>query len=243
MAISLVGALTKFVFAYQGQDIFCEVIAEMRNEKDSPKGITMAYSTMTVVYMFTTILAYGFNGKYVEGFLPDTLDPGWMTQVVGGLIGFHVYVSYCCLGIPFLNVIYAKCMGDSHPVWKGGSTQRMTWFFISLITIFTSYIIAVMLPLFDLLSMILGALCGAPIVFGWPAIFYLVACKRKGISMSCFDTFMCYAYLFFFLPLFVIFGAYDSIGLIAGSELVRPPSEVFGTCKTGAMGGGERLML
>ena len=87
------------------------------------------------------------------------------------------------------------------------STQRMTWFFISLITIFTSYIIAVMLPLFDLLSMILGALCGAPIVFGWPAIFYLVACKRKGISMSCFDTFMCYSYLFFFLPLFVIFGA------------------------------------
>ena len=59
---------------------------EMAEPKDANKSINLAYSVMTLVYAFTTIVAYGLEGRSVEGFLLDSLPDSPVKRVASGLL-------------------------------------------------------------------------------------------------------------------------------------------------------------
>ena len=231
------GGLSSFVFAYQGQDIFCEIISEMREEKDAPKAIGMSYGLMTFVYSITTVLAYGMKGRDVQGFLPDAITGGGLTQFVGVLLFFHILTAYLCIGIPFLNVMHAKfsacgCFGAIH---EGSVGARVAWFILSFITVATTYLLAAAFPFFDALQVLLGSLAGAPIVFGWPAMFYLLGCRMKGVAVGCFDLIMCITY-FALTLLFGILGTLHAVGYV--NEMLNDPTVHVGfDCVLGGEGG------
>ncbi|EOD37134.1 hypothetical protein EMIHUDRAFT_109962 [Emiliania huxleyi CCMP1516] len=227
--IDFFGALTAIVFAYQGQDIFCEVIAEMQDERDAPKAISTSYALMTLTYMFTVVTAYGLQGVGVEDFLPNSLEEGWRTSLVGGLVAFHILVAYLCLGIPFMNVIY-RLLFPKTPIIMGGTGARARWFVLSIVVIGASFLVATAVPSFGAIQSLLGAFAGAPIVFGWPPLFYLLACHQKNIDVAGFDKVMCFLYLCVLLPSFLIFGAWDAITTVLEDRSEHPV--LFNKCWT-----------
>ena len=71
-------SFSSFVFAYQGQDMFVEIMHEMKDQREAAKAVTTSYMVMTACYLITTILAYGAAGKGLPGYLPDVMPPGGM---------------------------------------------------------------------------------------------------------------------------------------------------------------------
>eukprot|EP00468_Gymnochlora_sp_CCMP2014_P007903 CAMPEP_0167750380 /NCGR_PEP_ID=MMETSP0110_2-20121227/5956_1 /TAXON_ID=629695 /ORGANISM="Gymnochlora sp., Strain CCMP2014" /LENGTH=370 /DNA_ID=CAMNT_0007635689 /DNA_START=67 /DNA_END=1176 /DNA_ORIENTATION=- len=83
-----------FVFAYQGQQVFLEIMSEMKNNKEWPKALTLGQSIMVPAYTVTAILGYYFQGKNVPAFLPDALESGPLNITVNLLIAYHVLCAY-----------------------------------------------------------------------------------------------------------------------------------------------------
>ena len=72
-------------------------------------------------------------------------------------------------------------------------------------------VLANVIPFFGAFQNLLGALTGAPIVFGWPALFYLRGCGLNGVSASRADLLACGLYLCLFLPVFTGLGTANAL--------------------------------
>lgn len=225
--VSYFGALGTLVFGFMGQDIFCEIVSELEDEHEAPKTISFAYSVMTCCYAITTIIAYGYQGKNVDGFLPNALCDGWLKAIVNVLVVFHVWVAILCCGIPLLNVLHAVLF-PNNPVQKGGFPSRILRLCLSVTLMVLSYLFATCIPAFTSLQGLLGALVGVPIIFGWPPTFFLLGSRQMKTSVSVFDRFMCWLFLIVFLPVFTIFGTYDAARSI--HEQISNSSPPFEEC-------------
>lgn len=107
-------SLSSFVFAYQGQSIFMELMSEMKDLKQFPKANNLSVFFMFFVYTTTTVVVYGLVGNAAPGFLPDILDEGTAKVTVGILLVFHIMVSYVVTCLPlhvwFQSRIFPKSL-------------------------------------------------------------------------------------------------------------------------------------
>jgi len=85
-----------------------------------------------------------------------------------------------------------------------------------------AWLIANLIPFFSDVQSLIGALFGAPIVFGWPSLYYLLAKKTKDAtwketlasigpiksSISCF-------FLIILTPVFLVFGTIGAVTSLA----------------------------
>ena len=85
-------SLGSFIFAYQGQSVFLEIMREMRKPTDFPRALLVANGLMIMCYTGVSIVGYGSHGQAVEGFIPDTLPAGVARSCVGLLLAFHTAV-------------------------------------------------------------------------------------------------------------------------------------------------------
>jgi len=66
------------------------------------------------------------------------------------------------------------------PKEGSGLPGTLRWFGVSLACLMFSILVANGIPFFSELQALLGSLTGAPILFGWPAFFYLRSCHMRG---------------------------------------------------------------
>ena len=173
-------SLSSIVFAYQGQSIFMELMSEMKKPKEFTKSLNVAYLLMVIVYAATVIIAYGFEGNAVEGFLPDSLSVGKAKTAVGVLVVFHVMVAYVIAIQPFHMWLHSTFFPKT---FNSSSCQGRThWFCITVCYIIFAWVIVNLIPFFGDLQALIGSTLGAPIVFGWPSLFYLLVVREKAIK-------------------------------------------------------------
>jgi vesicular inhibitory amino acid transporter len=73
------------------------------------------------------------------------------------------------------------------------------------------------------LQALLGAMTGAPIVFGWPAFFYLKACRDRGRRLARVDAVLCTLYLGVLMPLLTVGGTVSAVSDIwRDAQRVKP---------------------
>mmetsp|Transcript_4439 Transcript_4439/g.9707 ORF Transcript_4439/g.9707 Transcript_4439/m.9707 type:complete len:125 (+) Transcript_4439:304-678(+) len=82
---------------------------------------------------------------------------------------------------------------------------------ITIASLALSYVIANAVPFFSDVQGLLGALTGAPIVFGWPALFFLTACHKNNVAVPRVDRLCCCVSLFLFFPLFTVLGVVNAL--------------------------------
>jgi len=88
---------------------------------------------------------------------------------------------------------------------------RLRWALISIGYLVFSYLIATLIPAFSAIQGLIGSLCGSPILFGFPAAFYILACRLNKKKISTFDKVTCALFLCVLCPLFFLCGTIDSI--------------------------------
>ena len=215
--LSFFGALSSVTFAFQGQSIFMELITETKNPKEFTKSSSFAFAIMCFFYMFAVIVAYGVDGDQVVGYLPDVLTAGAVKTFVNILVVLHVTVGY----VLSMQAVHSYAHSKVFPkTFKSESTPaRIHWLLITVSFIFFAFVIANLVPFFSDVNSLIGALLGAPIVFGFPSLYYLLAKKTKGTSWK--ETLMtklgpiksgisCF-FLFILFPVFCTFGTIGAV--------------------------------
>ena len=65
-----------FIFAYQGQTVFLEIMSEMRKPREWPKALWLGQGIMIPAYTITAFAGYYFKGDNVPSYLPAALSDG-----------------------------------------------------------------------------------------------------------------------------------------------------------------------
>ena len=220
--INMYGNLSSFVFAYQGQSMFLEIMREMKKSRQFPKSVSVANMIMCVVYGATTGLSYYYKGSGVNSFLPFALQKGIVKTIVGLLLCYHIIVSYLVTGMPLMFSFHEMIWPNT--LYLRNSRSKVHWAIITGSFLVLSYFIANLIPFFSDFQNIIGSALGAPILFGWPAFFFLRACYIHNKRISWFDLIICCFFLFIMLPSCVGLGLYSAItSLISNWKRVGKP--------------------
>lgn len=192
------GSLCAIIFAYQGQSVYLEIMREMAEPSRFARSVVGATSLMTGTYALIVLLAYGTRGAAVAGFLPDDLADGGAKTAVGLLLALHTAVCYLVTGQPFHRGMHALLFPSGlDATTAAGSLQ---WLLITGATLAAAATLAVSVPFFPQVQALLGALAGAPIVFGWPCLFFLRASARAGVRVPWAHRLACGVSLGLVLP-------------------------------------------
>ena len=145
---------------------------------------------------------------------------GLAKSTVGLLLILHTAVAYLAVGQPLHRAMHA-CI---FPSTVDAFTQRAAvhWFIITFAQLVLSVLLATAIPFFSELQSLLGSLTGAPIVFGWPAFFFLRGCAVRGVPVGWADFVVCAAFLGLLLPLFLTLGTASAVEEILESWRGHP---------------------
>jgi len=188
---------------------FFEIMREMKDSSEFTFAVTFANSLMFVVYFVTTTVAYYYRGAGVNGFLPFSLPDTYLKTIVGLLLSFHIIVSYLISAQPLTFRIHEFLFPLT--VHKFDFKSKVHWFIITCMILMFSYVVANLIPFFSDFQNIIGSSLGAPVVFGWPAYFYLKGAKNNNYNIPRNEKLMCYLFLFVFLPLCTILGFISAV--------------------------------
>jgi len=216
--LSLYSSFGSFIFAYQGQSLFLEIMREMKSPRHFPRAVGVANGFMLLVYAGSCVVGYGSRGAAVESFLPDSLADGPLKRAVGLLLAFHVAVAYLITGQP-LHRTLVEALAPTSAATKGGGDdaggEATRWLFVTLGLLGFGFVVSNAIPFFADFQNLLGSVTGAPIVFGFPALFYLRACRLHGKRVSRADAVGCAVFLGVFLPMFTVLGTVTALRDIA----------------------------
>lgn len=227
-----INAMAAIVFAYKGQSIFFELMAEMKSSNKFPSATMMAYIIMFLAYSTTAIVAYGIKGSSVPGFLPNILDGGSANaKAVSVLTCFHIMVAYVVCVQPLH--VWLHCTFFPKTVYKSTWNGSRDWLITTVSFTLIGWTIANLIPFFADIQSLIGNLFGAPIMFGWPPLFYFLAKRQETESKSIHEALrqmgwwnglICGFMLLVLVPLFVIFGTIGSmISLIDDAQNAGQP--------------------
>lgn len=222
--IELGGSVCAFVFAYQGQSLYLELMREMRAPQRFGRAVALSNCGMCAVYAATVAVGYGARGSSVAGFLPDALPPGAARVAVGALLAFHVAVSFLVTGQPLHRAVHAACF-PRDAARRVRSHARpaspLAWLAVTSSVLLLALFVAALVPFFAEFQKLLGALTGAPTLFGWPALFYVRGAQLRQVRVSRVECALCAAYVGLITPALATMGTLSAIAGIAarwGSE-------------------------
>jgi amino acid permease len=210
--LQIYGRTSTMVFAYQGQSIYYEIMREMESSSDFPKAIFAASTIMGSVYLATCLISVWLMGRNVPEFLPDAIPASHLLvrRIVGWLLAYHVVVSYILTNQPLASTFHAMLSPDTlldYVSWRG----KLFWLAITSALLGFSFLLANAIPFFSTFQALIGSLLGAPLMFGWPAFFYLSACVQQGSFVPYIDGGLCFLFLIVFLPLCTVAGCISAV--------------------------------
>ena len=207
--------LSSFIFAFSGHSMFLEIMSEMEVPKDFTKSLKHANGFMCVLYFVSSSWSYMFLGDAATGFMPDMLKNEVLKKIVGLLLAYHIIVSYVqnvsCIT---LLLIYSNITNTSlehqrrylltnqplvcqilrimgYEKTATSTVDRKVWATIQISLLLFSYLIANIVPFFSSLQGIIGSALAAPIMFGWPPVFFLCCVRMKNHKLARSDMILC----------------------------------------------------
>merc|ERR1711959_737599 len=175
-------ASTAAVFAFGGQGLFLETMAEIKDARDFRFSLLITSAVILCCYSVTTLSIYFTFGEDVKPNAMDMLRPGTLsTRVASGAMFLHVLARYLLANQVICRAAHTRIAPQS--VNKGGTREALEWLGITSFALALSFIWAVAVPDLSSLMGIIGSLTTAPLSFGFPAWFYLRWAKGSVISI------------------------------------------------------------
>jgi len=179
---TFVSALTTAIFAFGGQGLFFETMAEMKQPNDFPKSLAVSTIGILSVYLLVALSCNAVYGQRIKGNILFSLPDGPLKSTASFLLFFHVCISF---------VLAQQVVGRAiHVRWRpqnvdtGTNEERQDWFAISSFQILAAFLIANGIPFFSHLMGLVAAISTAPLTFGAPAVMVYIASRnlrKKGL--------------------------------------------------------------
>jgi hypothetical protein len=140
--MDLYGSTATFVFAFQGQSIFFEIMREMKVPTNFKKAVTVATTMMIGVYLATISLCYYFKGDTVAPFLPASMANPTLRKIVGGLVAFNLYSAYLLTNVP-LALAWHQRLAPATARDFTGFKAKVHWFLLTSAILIFSFLVRV----------------------------------------------------------------------------------------------------
>lgn len=204
------GSTASFIFAYQGQSIFFEIMREMREPSQFWISVSSANLFMMVVYITIVCLCYHYKGDHLSDFLPANVVNPHIRQAVGALVAFNLFSSYLLTNVPLALAWHERLAPETARDFES-FRGRLHWFALTGGILTFAFIVANAIPFFGSFQSIIGAALGAPILFGWPPFFFLQASRRYGAPVTNLDWCMCNLFIYVIMPACFAIGLYSAL--------------------------------
>ncbi|KAK3270589.1 hypothetical protein CYMTET_21018 [Cymbomonas tetramitiformis] len=176
--VEAVNGISGIVFAYSGQSIYPNLLAEMKRPEDFPKACYAAGPYMVFVYLASACTGYYYLGADAPFFLVDVLDCDWVRTASGVSLFVHMVISYAITSEVLTRAVQLKL--SPHRNNGTGWNARLEWFGISGSIALLAYCLANAVPFFDDFTHLSGSLQMPFICFLLPGGLYWTAAKRRG---------------------------------------------------------------
>jgi amino acid permease len=150
---------------------------EMKDSRQFPLAMTVATIIMMLVYISIVTLAYLAKGDSLPSFAPDAVTNPHFRQIVGALVAFNVFTSYLLTNVPLAMALHERIAPETSRDFTS-MRARVHWLLLTSALLAFSFVVANAIPFFGAFQGMIGSALGAPIVFGWPPLFFLMACKK-----------------------------------------------------------------
>jgi len=170
--------LSNIIFAFQGQSEFYEMAAEMKNPKKFPVSLGFSQTIMTTMYLFTALLAYTYGGQNVNGFILYSLPENSLRTACALLVAIHIIVAYMITNQP-LTYKFHEFVSKS-TLHATGLKPSLVHLGITSMFLFVGFVIANLIPFFADMQGIISGFAASPIVFFFPAYFYMKSAMNAG---------------------------------------------------------------
>ena len=169
--------LSGFCFAFAGQSIYCEMMAEMKAPREFKKSLWMGTPMIAVCYAAAATIVYAYRGTTAPAFLPDAMPNDWRKRLCSISLFIHMIISYNITNQVVsraLHLHFRPTTVNAH-TWTGAVHHACFSFGLLLF----SFVVANAIPFFDNLTGVIGALLLAPISLIMPCLLYLAADHRE----------------------------------------------------------------
>merc|ERR1712151_45428 len=194
-------ALGALVFAYGGQGMYLETMSEMRNPKEFPKALSVFMTLIIAFYLWSSLSLYFRYGDQTYQYVLFNMGDGAIKTVAAVCMFLHVLVSFCLNSQLLTRAIQVRLWPGS--VNSEDKTEWLKWLAISGCTISLAWLISDAVPFFSDLEGLISSTCVGPTTFGFPALFYLLACRQQGKRVPIHELLacltMCFIAVFFVL--------------------------------------------
>ncbi|CAE7939407.1 slc36a4 [Symbiodinium sp. KB8] len=173
-------AISGFVFAFAGQHIMLEMQVEMRTSSEFPKAVCLAFSVLFAVYTMVSLLAFRACAENTPGNLLLVLPADWRKSTSGALMVVHLLVTYT-ISQQVLN--RAICLYLMPSALGAGANARVKWLGCTTICMLACCLVANLVPLFQDLVNLTGALLSTQCVFILPGVLSVVSNEKRWLRI------------------------------------------------------------
>jgi len=148
-------AFSKIAFAYAGQFLYLEFMAEMKNPNDFPKTFWLSGPYQVGVYVIAACVGYAYKGQEAFGLMINYIPfNGWLR--FGAILLFgHMIVTYLIKATVLARAVHGAL--SPARVNDTGRRGRLEWFGITSGVMILCYVVAATIPFFDSLTGLIGA--------------------------------------------------------------------------------------
>jgi len=187
---SFFAAMGKFGFAYLGNFVYLEMIAEMKNPNDFPKTFFVSAPYQLVLYMIASIIQYQYQGNKAAGMINQAIpQTNPLYRIAAISLALHVMVTYLIKATIMArlvhNIVWRETINENS--WRA----KIQWMIISTTILLLSYIIANLVPNFDAFVSFLGTFQVPVLGFIFPPIFYYYSQRSIGKCFTCTQWLLC----------------------------------------------------
>ncbi|KAE8377137.1 transmembrane amino acid transporter protein-domain-containing protein [Aspergillus bertholletiae] len=157
-------AVSAIVFAFSGTPGFFSIVSEMREPRQFTKAVMACQAGVTLIYLIIGVVVYYYCGSYVSS--PALGSAGGTVKKISygfalpGLLVTLTIVSHIPAKYIFLHLL----RGSKH-LTSNTPTHWMCWLSCTFGIAVIAYIIASVIPVFDALVSLIGALLGPLMCF------------------------------------------------------------------------------
>jgi len=175
----IVGAVNDIVYAYSGHMVFFNLILEMRHPMEFRKAVIIAFAITTVMYTLYGVFIYAYTGIYSQSpYFFNLVNPklqkaAFFLQIPNLLIAG---VNYAYLATK--NVL-RRFPSKRTAAYKNDLKSWALWVFLVATFWWVPWLLEELIPVFDDLIGIGGALFASQFTYGLPCLFWCYQNRSK----------------------------------------------------------------
>ncbi|KAJ5489495.1 hypothetical protein N7539_004385 [Penicillium diatomitis] len=177
--------INSMVYAYSGAVMFVAFLSEMRRPMDFWKGLLVAQTFITVVYIFFGALIYHFYGQYAYVNVNQTVSPQNI-QIVGNVLslltGWLAIFLYFNVGMKTVYIEVGQAIFKLPPITS--NKGKFLWWGLGPVYWILAFVLALSVPQFGAFTNFVGGLFSLNFTYSFSGVMYLAYKIQDGARLE-----------------------------------------------------------